>query len=96
MTKTEKEALILERILYLQELDNVGCYGYFYLGLLYDIIAEVAFKCPHNKAGETIYPADAVEYNKIMSKIDTVIGNMVAKGIIRLSKSKKMFKLNAD
>ena len=95
MTKAEKEERIINYIHNLEELDNVGCYGYIYISLLVDIIAEVAFGCQHTHDfhGETIYPDDIIEYNKLMSKISLVIGNMVDKRIIKISKSKKMFKL---
>lgn len=94
MTKTEKEAKILERILYLEELDNVGHHGYFYIELLYDIIAETAFGCRHTHAGRTVYPYPGdFEYKALLEKIITVIKAMESKGIIRISKSRKMFKL---
>lgn len=95
MTKAEKEERILNYIHNLEGLDNVGCYGYLYISFLVDIIAEVAFGCQHTHDfhGETIYPEDIIEYNILMSKISTVIGNMANKGVIKLSKSRKMFKL---
>ena len=89
MRKADKETKIIERINYLSELDNVGFNDYYYIDLLEDIIAEVVFGCKHNKQGNVIIPNERY----ILEGILRVIRNMENKGVIKVSKSRKMFKL---
>lgn len=92
MSKAEKEAKIIEQIHYLSELDNVGCYGYYYMRFLWDAIAQTAFGVKHDHAGHMLYP-NGKEGEEIDRKISIVVKNMENKGIIKVSKSRKMFKV---
>lgn len=91
MTKAEKEAKIIEQIHYLSELDNVGCYGYYYMRFLWDAIATIVFAVKHDHAGHMLYP-NGKEGEEIDRKIGIIVRNMENKGIIKVSKSRKMFK----
>ena len=92
MAKNEKETRILERLSNIKE--NEGYHGYFFIDILEDIIAEEAFRseCKHNLCGEVVYLEGRESY-KLKRKIAMVIDAMVAKGIIKISKSRKMFKV---
>lgn len=91
-TKEEKEQEIIRATLYLRELDNVGAYGYFYMSLLWDIIAYAAFGIKHDHAGHTLYP-EGDEGIALDNKIRAVVNNMESKGLIKISKSRKMFRI---
>lgn len=92
MAKNEKESRILERLSNLKE--NDGYHGYYFIDILEDIIAEEAFRseCKHNICGEVIYLEGSESY-KLKRKIAIVIKAMETKGIIKISKSRKMFKV---
>lgn len=91
MAKNEKESRILER---LSNLSGEGYHGYFFIDILEDIIAEEAFRseCKHNICGEVIYLEGSESY-KLKRKIAIVIKAMETKGIIKISRSGKMFKV---
>lgn len=91
MAKNEKESRILER---LSSLSGEGYHGYYFIDILEDIIAEEAFRseCKHNLCGEVVYLEGSDSY-KLKRKIAMVIDAMAAKGIIKISKSRKMFKV---
>ena len=86
MAKNEKESRILER---LSSLSGEGYHGYYFIDILEDIIAEEAFR---SECGEVIY-LEGNESYKLKRKIAIVIKAMETKGIIKISKSKKMFKV---
>ena len=92
MAKNEKESRILERLSNIKE--NDGYHGYYFIDILEDIIAEEAFRseCKHNLCGEVIYLEGSESY-KLKRKIAIVIKAMETKGIIKISKSRKMFKV---
>lgn len=92
MAKNEKETRILERLSNIKE--NDGYHGYFFMDILEDIIAEEAFRseCKHNLCEEVIYLEGSESY-KLKRKIAIVIKAMETKGIIKISKSRKMFKV---
>lgn len=94
-TKQLKEEAILRAIKNLNELDNVGAYGYIYIDYLVDTIAVQAFGVERSRrvCGTVYYPTDVNEYRTLMKKIAAVIDGMANKGIINVSKSKKMFKV---
>ena len=87
MAKNEKETRILERLSNIKE--NEGYHGYFFIDILEDIIAEEAFR---SECGEVIY-LEGNESYKLKRKIAIVIKAMETKGIIKISKSRKMFKV---
>ena len=92
MAKNEKESRILERLSNIKE--NDGYHGYYFIDILEDIIAEETFEseCKHNLCGEVIYLEGSESY-KLKRKIAMVIDAMAAKGIIKISKSEKMFRI---
>ena len=92
MAKNEKESRILERLSNIKE--NDGYHGYYFIDILEDIIAEEAFEseCKHNLCGEVVYLEGSDSY-RLKRKIAMVIDAMAAKGIIKVSKSRKMFKI---
>ena len=85
MAKNEKETRILERLSNIKE--NDGYHGYYFIDILEDIIAEEI-----RSEGEVIY-LEGNESYKLKRKIAMVINAMAAKGIIKISKSRKMFKV---